>query len=214
MDAFLCPNCAVRLMVPDQLAGTHIDCPECEARVAVPSDFDPERAVRRGSAPTATLERPVQVSTATSPRLRTEVDIHDMLPRDPTDDGRLRPWRVSQWIGLGGMIVFGGAALLLLCLVHGYRQIQAVADAAVKPPAALAIPKAAVLIPPPPVRVRRGRQGPARRTEASPRAGAGTDHHHQRGGQLTPLAPGRRAKYSNCDMPPAPPALLAPRVSR
>jgi hypothetical protein len=160
MDAFFCPYCAVSLVVPDQLAGTQIDCPECRTAVSVPHDFDPERAFRRGAsrAGTATLEMP---ATATLPSLRTEVGIHDMLPADPTDDGRFRPWRVTKWIGLGGVIVFGGSALLLLCVVQGYRQIQAAADAAVRPPAAVALPKGAIVIPPPPLRERPIVQPPA-----------------------------------------------------
>jgi hypothetical protein len=141
MDAFSCPNCALRLMVPVDLAGTHVPCPECGASVSVPSpvqafDFAPRTE-----------------SVSSFPSIATPVDICDILPRDPADDGRLQPWRVGRWIGTGGALVFGGAALLLLCAVQGYRQIAAAANEVVKP-AAVGFPRPAFKIPPPPVRAR------------------------------------------------------------
>jgi hypothetical protein len=161
MDAFSCPRCAVRLMVPEDLAGEFVACPECATLVPVPAAEERADAVRRGAPMLAAVgsgstgsrsagssfdglpERPSARSIATP------VDVHDFLPRDPTDNGRIQPWRVGRWIGTGGAIVFGGAAVLLLCVVQGYRQITAAANAAVKPP--VAFPRPALVIPPPPV---------------------------------------------------------------
>jgi hypothetical protein len=169
MDAFSCPSCAVRLMVPEDLAGAHVNCPECATRVPVPSPIAAADFVRHGGLPSADRSVP------------TPVGLHDFLPHDPTDNGRLQPWRVGRWIGTGGAIVFGGAALLLLCAVQGYKQIAAAANAAVKPP--VAFPRPALVIPPPPVRARpvvlqRAAEGPAPPPEPAPAPiiiGAGGD---------------------------------------
>jgi hypothetical protein len=142
-------------MVPEDLAGECVACPECATLVPVPQD-----RVRRGAPMLAALgsgpegTRPARSSFGALPERPSErsiaipVDVHDFLPSDPTDNGRFEPWRVSRWVGTGGAIVFGGAALLLLCAVQGYRQITAAANAAIKPP--VAFPRPALVIPPPP----------------------------------------------------------------
>ena len=148
MDAFSCPRCAVRLMVPEDLAGSHVACPECATRVPVPSPIAAVDLVRREAPMDAVTRR--GGLPASVPSLATSVGLHDFLPHDPADNGRLQPWRVGRWVGTGGAIVFGGAALLLLCAVQGYRQFAAAANAAVKPPVAFPRP-AALVIPPPPI---------------------------------------------------------------
>jgi len=152
-------------MVPEDLAGEYVARPERAPVVPVPDDVRAD-AVRRGAPMLAAVgsrstgsgsagsgsagstlgdlpERPLGRSIATP------VDVHDFLPRDPTDNGRVHPWRVGRWIGTGGAIVFGGAAVLLLCAVQGYRQITAAANADIRPP--VAFPRPALVIPPPPV---------------------------------------------------------------
>ena len=155
MDAFSCPRCAVRLMVPADLAGEYVACPECATLVPVPDNVRAD-AVRRGAPMLAGVgSGSTGSSFAGLPESPSErsiaipVDVHDFLPHDPADNGRVQPWRVGRWIGMGGAIVFGGAALLFLCAVQGYRQIAAAANAAVKPP--VAFPRPALVIPPPPV---------------------------------------------------------------
>ena len=155
MDAFSCPSCALRLMVPVDLAGAHISCPECGTSVPVPS-------------PVQAADVATRLDSRSVASIATPVDIRDMLPHDPNDDGRLQPWRVGRWVGTGGAIVFGGAALLLLCAVQGYRQIAAAANEAVKP-AAVGFPRPALVIPPPPVRARPvGMQRPVADAPARP----------------------------------------------
>jgi hypothetical protein len=115
--------------------------------VPVPSPIEPTET-RRG-----TWANEAASDSSHVPPIATAVSIHDILPHDPADSGRMQPWRVGRWVGMGGAIVFGGAALLLLCAVHGYRQITEAANAAVKPP--VAFPRPGVLvIPPPPARPR------------------------------------------------------------
>ena len=143
-------------MVPEILAGEFVSCPECATLVSVPAEQERLDAVRRGAPMMAAVGSESANSHYDAPpaffpgrAIATPVSIHDFLPRDPADNGRIHPWRVGRWIGMGGAVVFGGAALLLLCVVQGYRQITAAANAAVKPP--VAFPRPALVIPPPPV---------------------------------------------------------------
>lgn len=119
---FACPGCGRKLKVKGELAGRKVKCPHCACALTAPATS--AAAVSSGAAPGATeaptvlprdvpAEAPRDTSSEADPTNGPKRGPADELtaflapPQDPSEIGRLGPYRILKVLGAGGMgVVF------------------------------------------------------------------------------------------------------------
>jgi serine/threonine protein kinase len=145
-----CPHCDDMVLVGDELAGQHCECPACGKTVAIPAASELAAATtahQRPPAPPPAVEPPSAAPGAPAPAVdpsgQTVADgaqkdaagrareLTDFLaaPQAPDEIGRLGPYRVLALLGRGGMgVVFRAEDPGLRRLVALKAMLPALAD--------------------------------------------------------------------------------------